>query len=75
MLRSSSPEAGESVEKIMKSLTFDEISDIFEKFGGMEAPAGQSYKKIAEKGSPASENVRTLTPFGILFGSFLETFF
>ena len=45
MLQSSSPEAGESVEKSMKSLNFDDISEIFEHFGGMEAPSGQSCKK------------------------------
>ena len=75
MLRSSSPEAGESVEKSLKSLKFDEISDIFEHFGGMEAPLGQSYQKRAEKACPGSENVGTLTPFWRLFRSFLETFF
>ncbi len=56
MLRSSSPEAGESVEKSLKSLTFDEISDIFERFGGMEVPLGQSYQKTPKKTGPGSEN-------------------
>ncbi len=58
MLRSSSPEAGESVEKSMKSRNFDEISVIFGHVGGMEAPSGQSYKKRAKKSSPGSENVK-----------------
>ncbi len=75
MLRSSSPEAGESVKKSMKSIKFDEISDIFEHFGGMEAPLGQSYKKNPKRAGPGSENVKSLTPFWRLFGSLLETFF
>ena len=75
MLRSSSPEAGESVEKSMKSVKFDEISDIFEHFGGMEAPLGQSYQKRAEKAAPGSENATKVTPFWSHFGSFLDTFF
>ena len=75
MLQSSSPEAGESVEKSMKSLKFYEISDIFEHFGGMEAPVGQSYKKTPKRAAPGSQNVGTLTPFWRLFGSFLEMFF
>ncbi len=58
MLRSSSPEAGESVEKSMKSHNFDEISDIFERFGGMEAPSGQSYSKRPKKAGPGPENVK-----------------
>ena len=62
MLRSSSPEAGESVEKSLKSLKFDEISDIFAHFGGMEAPLGQSYQKRAEKTAPGSENVGKTLP-------------
>ena len=62
MLRSSSPEAGESVEKYMKSLKFDEISDIFEHFGGMEAPLGQSCQKRAEKAAPGSETIRKTLP-------------
>ena len=75
MLQSSSPEAGESVEKSMKSLNVDEISDIFEHFGGMEAPLGQSYQKTPKKAAPGSENPGTLTPFWRFFGSFLDTFF
>ncbi len=62
MLQSSSPEAGESVEKSMKSNDFDEISDIFGHFGGTEAPAGQSYQKRAEKTAPGSENVGKTLP-------------
>ncbi len=62
MLRSSSPEAGESVEKSMKSRNVDEISDIFEHFGGMEVPLGQSYQKTPKKTDPGSENVRKTLP-------------
>ncbi len=75
MLRSSSLDAGESVEKSMKSHNFDEISDIFEHFGGMEAPSGQSCQKIPKKAAPGSENVQKVTPCWSHVGSFLETFF
>ena len=72
MLRSSSPEAGESVEKSLKSLKFDEISDIFEHFGGMEAPLGQSYQKTPKKNAPGSENPGKTLPvfesFWLYFG-------
>ncbi len=62
MLQSSSPEAGESVEKSMKSLNLDEISDMFEHFGGMEAPLGQSYKKRQEQTVPGPENASKTLP-------------
>jgi hypothetical protein len=62
MLQSSSPDAGEAVEKSMKSYNVDEISDIFEHFGGTEAPAGQSYQKRAEKTAPGSENAGKTLP-------------
>ena len=62
MLQSSSPEAGESVEKSMKSNNFDEISNIFEHFGGMEVPLGQSYQTTPKKAALGSENVRKTLP-------------
>ena len=79
MLQSSSPEAGESVEKSMKSNDFDEISNIFEHFGGTEAPAGQSYQKRAEKTAPGSENAGKTLPvlesFWQYFGDVFVRFF
>ena len=65
----------------MKSRFVCEFADIFEHFGGMEAPAGQSYKKKAEQSSPASENVRKTLPVsetcweyvGVIFLMFFRT--
>ena len=74
MLQSSSPEAGESVEKTMKSLNVEEISDIFEHLGGMEVPSGQSYQKTPKKAGPGSEKIRKPYPFWSHFGSILELF-
>ncbi len=75
MLRSSSPEAGESVEKSLKSLKSNEISDIFGHFGGMEEPLGQSYQKTPKTTAPGSENVGKTLPvlesFWQYFGAIL----
>ncbi len=65
MLQSFSPEAGESVEKSMKSLVVDEISDSLEHFGGMEAPLGQSYKKVRKKQPWGQKTSKKSPHFGV----------
>ena len=74
MLQSFSSEAGESVEKYMKSLIFDEISDIFEHFGGMEAPLGQSYKKNRKKQPRGQKTSKKSPHFGVILGAFWSHF-
>ncbi len=74
MRQSASPEAGESVGKSMKSLNFDEISEFFGHFGGMEAPLGQSYTKRPKTAAPGPKTSKVSLHFGGILGALWRHF-